>query len=302
MAGNASYKKSCLQLLMILLCINVLPVLKAQTFTIYTIPAPHPMRWESPGKLVFSYLRNFLTRSSYGKYRHPIGHMMVELRDSTRHVIAGVSAVKHSGMTRKVLFNGFGLGILFEKIEGKLDETDINRPDIQRRSKNGDIAFLQFRINQPVFDRLWTYYNEYKEKGYYKLYNGLNHPLEGEGAGCSAFAFSFLEVAGLLDMIPPEICLIDRPAPGSLVHLSGNKGARVSLFKLLVSRNWSADNDPQAPHYTTYEPTWLFNWINQNHAFIPATGKVQQVMLNKAPGMLIDCRDAMVPAGPIWKN
>lgn len=301
MAGTFHTKTRVITILA-LLCFLCSHRIQSQTFTIYTIPAPHPMRWESPGKLVFSYLRNFLTRSSYGKYRHPIGHMMVELRDSTRHVIAGVSAVKHSGMTRKVLFNGFGLGILFEKIEGKLDETDINRPDIQRRSKNGDIAFLQFRINQPVFDRLWTYYNEYKEKGYYKLYNGLNHPLEGEGAGCSAFAFSFLEVAGLLDMIPPEICLIDRPAPGSLVHLSGNKGARVSLFKLLVSRNWSADNDPQAPHYTTYEPTWLFNWINQNHAFIPATGKVQQVMLNKAPGMLIDCRDAMVPAGPIWKN
>ena len=302
MTGNVYYKKSRLQLLMILLCINVLPVLKAQTLTIYTIPAPHEMRWESPGKLVFSYLRNFLTRSSYGKYRHPIGHMMVELKDNTKHVIAGVTAVKHSGMTRKVLFKGFGLGILFEKIQGRLEETDINLPEIQRRSKKGDIAFLEFRISQAVFDRLWKYYNEYKEKGYYKLYNGLNHPLEGEGAGCSAFAFSFLEAAGLLDMIPPEICLIDRPAPASLVHLAGKNGARVSLFKLLVSRNWSAENNPQAPHYTTYEPTWLFNWIHQNHSFIPATGKVQHTMLNKAPGILIDCRDALVPAGPIWKN
>jgi len=228
--------------------------------------------------------------------------MLVELKDSTHHVIAGVSAVKHSGMTRKVLFKGYGLGILFEKIQGMLEETEINSPEIQRRSKNGDIAFLQFRISQPVFDRLWTYYNEYKGKGYYKLYNGLNHPLEGEGAGCSAFAFSFLEAGGLLEMIPPEICLIDRPAPGSLVHLPGKNEPRVSLFKLLLSRNWSPENDPEAPHYTTYEPTWLFNWIRQNHAFIPATGKVQQTMLDKAPGMLIDCREAAVPTGPIWKN
>jgi len=301
MAGTFHTKTRVITILA-LLCFLCSHRIQSQTFTIYTIPAPHEMRWESPGKLVFSYLRNFLTRSSYGKYRHPIGHMMVELKDSTKHVIAGVTAVKHSGMTRKVLFKGFGLGILFEKIQGRLEETDINLPEIQRRSKKGDIAFLEFRISQPVFDRLWKYYNEYKEKGYYKLYNGLNHPLEGEGAGCSAFAFSFLEAAGLLDIIPPEICLIDRPAPASLVHLSGKNGARVSLFKLLLSRNWSAENDPQAPHYTTYEPTWLFNWIHQNHAFIPATGKVQQTMLKKAPGILIDCRDAMVPVGPIWKN
>lgn len=300
--ASTHHKKSRLKTVAILYCLFFSNYIQSQTLTIYTIPAPHEMHWESPGKLVFSYLRNFLTRSSYGKYRHPIGHMMVELKDSSRHVIAGVRAVKNSGMTRKVLFNGFGLGILFEKIEGKLDETDINLPDIQRRSKNGDIAFLEFRISQPVFDRLWTYYNEYKEKGYHKLYNGLNHPLEGEGAGCSAFAFSFLEAAGLLDMIPPEICLIDRPAPGSLVHLSGKNEARVSLFKLLLSRSWSAENDPQAPHYTTYEPTWLFNWITRNFTDIPVQGKVQQTWLMKAPGILIDCRDHTVPSGPVWKN
>ncbi len=182
MTGNVYYKKSRLQLLMILLCINVLPVLKAQTLTIYTIPAPHEMHWESPGKLVFSYLRNFLTRSSYGKYRHPIGHMMVELKDSSRHVIAGVRAVKNLGMTRKVLFEGYGLGILFEKIQGKLDETDVNLPDIQRRSKKGDIAFLEFRISQPVFDRLWTYYNEYKEKVSIKRVRELRTKIRNEAA------------------------------------------------------------------------------------------------------------------------
>lgn len=260
------------------------------------------MRWESPGKLVFSYLRNFLTRSSYGKYRHPIGHMMVELRDSAHQVIAGVRAVKHSGMTRNVLFNGFGLGILFEKIKGLLDETTVNLPDIQRRSKNGDIAYLQFRINQPVFDRLWKYYTAYKEKGLYKLYNGLNQPLAGEGAGCSAFAFSFLEVAGLLEMVPPEICRIERPAPATLIQRSGTTDKPVSLLKLVLSRRWASATDPEATHYSTYEPTWLFNWINKYHSFMPEAGKVQQVWLNKAPGILIDCSEQPVPSGPIWRN
>ena len=301
MAGTF-HKKSGVIIILALLCLFYPYKIKAQTLTIYTIPAPHQMRWESPGKLVFSYLRNFLTRSSYGKYRHPIGHMMVELKDSTKHVIAGVRAVKNSGMTRKVSFNGYGLGILFEKIQGKLDETDINLPDIQRRSKNGDIAFLEFSISQAVFDRLWNYYNEYKEKGYHKLYNGLNQPLEGEGAGCSAFAFSFLEAAGLLDMIPPEICRIDRTAPHSLVYQSGHKEAQVSLFKVLMSRSWSAENDAAAPLYSTYEPTWLFNWIKRNHTAMPDKGKVQKTWLNKAPGILIDCSDQPVPQGPVWKN
>jgi len=300
--ASTHHKKSRLKTVAILYCLFFSNYIQSQTLTIYTIPAPHPMRWESPGKLVFSYLRNFLTRSSYGKYRHPIGHMMVELKDNTKHVIAGVTAVKHSGMTRKVLFKGFGLGILFEKIQGRLEETDINLPEIQRRSKKGDIAFLEFRISQPAFDRLWKYYTEYKEKGYHKLYNGLNQPLEGEGAGCSAFAFSFLEAAGLLDMIPPEICRIERTAPHSLVYQSGYKEAQVSLFKVLMSSSWSAENDAAAPLYSTYEPTWLFNWIKRNHTEMPDKGKVQKTGLNKAPGILIDCSDEPVPQGPVWKN
>ncbi len=231
-----------------------------------------------------------------------MGHMMVELKDSNHHVIAGVTAVGHSGMTRNVIFNGHGLGILFEKIPGKLDETDINFPDILQRSKNGDIAFLQFNISQPVFDRVWKYYTEYKDSGYYHFYNGLNHPLERNGAGCSAFAFSFLEVAGLLDMVPPEICRIERHV--RLIHIRNDYESRgpVSILKILLSNKWAASNDSNALVYATHEPSWLFEWIRRNHDVIPASGKVQKTWLGKAPGILIDCRDKPVPAGAIWKN
>lgn len=275
---------------------------KGQVLTIYTIPAPRDFHWESPGKLVFSYVSNFLTKNSKGTKRHVLGHMIVELKDSSRHVITGVSAVKNSGMTRKVLFQRHGLGILFDKISGVMDETDINLPDIKQRAGNGEIAFLQFRVNQPVFDRLWQYYSDYKERGYYRFYNGLNKPRDGEGAGCSAFAFSFLEVGGLLDMVPPEICRIERPVPFSLIrNLKENQGP-VSLLKLVFSRKWAAENDPIAPMYITYEPTWLFNWIKRNQVEMPVTGKVQQVWLDKSPGILIDCFDKPVPPGPLWKN
>lgn len=295
-------KRTSVHQAILLMCLlfNVF-LLRAQHLTIYTIPAPHPFHWESPGRLVFSYIRNAFSNAAHKKYRHPIGHMMVHLKDSTREVIAGVSAVPHSGMTKKVLFNGYGLGILFERIKGKLDETAVNLPDIQQRTASGEIAFLQFRVSQAAFDLLWRYYSDYKEKGLYKIYNGLNHPFAGEGAGCSAFAFSFLDVAGLQDMIPFEICGIDRAVPLSLIHRSGSSGPKVSLFRLLFSRKWAAEQDPEAHHYRTYEPTWLYEWIRDSHSSIPLTGNVQQSWISQAPGILIDCRDLPVPAGPIWK-
>ncbi len=296
------HKKTVVPKALLLLCLLFNDyLLTAQQLTIYTIPAPHRFQWESPGRLLFSYIRNAFAGSTHGKIRHPIGHMMVHLKDSTSEVIAGVSAVPYSGMTRKVLFNGYGLGILFEKIKGRLDETEVNLPDIQQRSASGEIAFLQFSVSPAAFDLLWKYYSDYKEKGLYKTYNGLNHPFAGEGAGCSAFVFSFLDVAGLQDMVPFEICGIDRAVPFTLIHRPGDSGSKVSLFRLLFSRKWAAEQDPQALHYRTYEPTWLYDWIRDTHSSVPLTGNVQQSWINRAPGILIDCRNLPVPAGPIWK-
>lgn len=297
--GDHTVKLPAIKKLLFLCLLSSSAFLQAQELTIYSIPAPHKLQWKSPGQLVFSYLRSSFSSSVY-RNKHPIGHMLVHLKDSTHEVITGVSAVRHAGMTRKVLFNVYGLGILFEKIKGQLDETAHNLPEILRRAERGDIAFIRFRISQAAFDRVWNYYEAYKEKELFKIYNGQNHPFTGEGAGCSAFAFSFLETAGLQDMIPDAICKIDRGVPASLIREPGIQ-RKVSIFRLLFSRKWAADKDPQASHYHTYEPTWLYNWIKVKQPFIPLTGKVQQSWFRKAPGILIDCRNLPVPTGRLWK-
>jgi hypothetical protein len=276
--------------------------LPAQELTIYTIPSPKGYNWNSPRKLVFSYISNFFSAHRKTREKHLIGHMIVELRDSTRHVIVGVSPARHSHMIRKVLVQGKGLGILFEKTKGVLKETQVNSKEIEQRIPSGEIAFLQFRISQPVFERLWQYYSEYKENGYYQAYNGLNNPLERTGSGCSAFAFSFLEVAGLQDMIPPEICRIERPVPFSLMRNEASHWRPVSVVELLFANKWPARNDFNSQLYTTFEPTWLFQWIQLNQPYLPATGKIQQTWLMNAPGVLFDCREKPVPVGSFWKN
>lgn len=276
--------------------------LPAQELTIYTIPAPKGYDWDSPRKLVLSYISNFFSAHRKTLKKHLIGHMMVELRDSTRHVIVGVNPYRHSQLIRQVIVQGKGLGILFEKTKGVLIETGLNSKEIEQRIPSGEIAFLQFRVNQPVFDRLWQYYSEYKENGYYQSYNGLNNPLERTGAGCSAFAFSFLEVAGLQDMIPPEICRIERPVPLSLMRNEASHWRPVSVIEILLANKWQARNDLHSQLYTTFEPTWLFQWIQQNQPYLPTTGKLQKTWLMKAPGVLFDCHENPVPVGSFWKN
>jgi hypothetical protein len=272
----------------------------AQELTIYTFPSPKGINWESPRKLVFSYIANTLARSRYGKEKHPIGHMLVELRDSTRYALVGTTAVPHSGMTKKVIRKGYGLGILFETISGKLDEKEANLPQIDLRCETGDLAFIRYRINSSVFNRLWQYLEEYKQKGYGKLYNGDNKPREGQGAGCSAFAHSFLEVGGLENILPSAEWAVNVLVPEKLIGRLQLKPKWVQLFKLFFVRRWA--NSEKQPHrlLSLYDPTFMFNWIIKKYNSLTTTDTIQKMMLGKASGLRINCTERMPPKEPIW--
>jgi hypothetical protein len=272
----------------------------AQELTIYTIPSPKGINWESPRKLIFSYIANTLVRSRYGKEKHPIGHMLVELRDSTRYALVGTTAIPHSGMTKKVIRKGYGLGILFETITGKLDEKEANLPQIDLRCETGDLAFIRYKISSSVFNRLWQYLEEYKQKGYGKLYNGDNKPREGQGAGCSAFAHSFLEVGGLENILPSAEWSVNVLVPEKLIGGLQLKAKWVQLFKLFFVRRWA---DPgKQPHrlLSLYDPTFMYNWIIKKYNSLTSADTIQRLVIGKASGISIDCTERMPPEEPIW--
>ena len=170
----------------------------AQELTIYAMPAPKGVNWKSPRRLILSYIGNILVRSPYkSSEKHPIGHVVVELKDSNRYAMVGTTATSNRFMMHKVMHRGWAAGILFATVDGTLEEDRINLPQIAMRKENGDMAFVKYKVSKENFDRLWEYLQEYKKRGYGKLYNGKNKPRKGEGAGCSSFAYSFLEVGGL---------------------------------------------------------------------------------------------------------
>lgn len=272
----------------------------AQELTIYTIPSPKGINWESPRKLVFSYIANTLVRSRYGKEKHPIGHMLVELRDSTRYALVGTTAIPHSGMTKKVIRKGYGLGILFETLSGKLDEKEANLPQIDLRCETGGLAFIRYKISSSVFNRLWQYLEEYKQKGYDKLYNGDNKPREGQGAGCSAFAHSFLEVGGLENILPSVEWSVNVLVPEKLIGRLQLKPKWVQLFKLFFVRRWA--NSEKQPHrlLSLYDPTFMYNWIIKKCNSLTGADTIQRLVIGKASGISIDCTERMPPEEPIW--
>lgn len=273
----------------------------AQECTIYTIPSPKGINWKSPSRLLFSYVSNMVCRSRYKKEKHPIGHMIVELKDSNRHALVGVSNVHGSGMSGKVLRKGYGLGILFSTISGTIEENDKNMPQVAQRCETGDIAFITYKINRPVFDRLLQYLHEYKVKGYHLNYNGWNKPREGLGAGCSAFAVSFLEVGGLTKELPPDEWKVQVTVPNRLLGGKKTFARSVQFIKLLFARHWAAAHSKDGLDLVLYEPTLLYQWIVKKHnSALPQN--VSKTTKGKAPGLIVDCTQLPVPAEPIWKD
>ena len=287
-------------LTLFLLLVLLFVAAHTQEVTVYTIPSPKGINWKSPRALVLSYIANTIARSRYGKDKHPIGHMLIELKDNTRYVLAGVTSVNGSGMTRNVLFRGYGLGILFTGIKGNLEETEQNLPLLQQRMQTGDMAFITYKVNQDVFNRLWQYFQEYKQNEYYRIYNGRNKPREGLGAGCSAFAISFLEVGGLCHALPPDEWGVHVVVPASLVGGTVNAPRSVPVFHLLFAGHWGKRNDETGWSLSLYEPTLLFRWITSKHEQLPPGATLQKTWLGRAPGLLIDCSNIQPPEEPIW--
>ncbi|HEY6064036.1 MAG TPA: hypothetical protein VIV35_10535, partial [Chitinophagaceae bacterium] len=274
----------------------------AQEITIYTIPSPKGINWKSPGTLMLSYISNTFAKSRYGSEKHPIGHMIVELKDSSRYALCGATSKAHSGMTKKVMREGYGLGILFETINGKLEEQDINLSQLRKRSEAGDIAFVTFKINQLVFDRLWQYLHEYKLKGYDKLYNGSNEPRKGLGAGCSAFAHSFWEVGGLADVLPSNEWEVNVLVPEKLMGGSRENPGHVQFFKVLFASRWG---DPKIQTYRPlflYDPTLFYHWIIKKYNSSIGDNFIHTSSIKKAKGLIIDCTAILPVNEPIWIN
>ena len=273
----------------------------AQELTLYSMPSPREIDWSSPMSLARGSLLNRLT-FHHVKHKHAIGHVFIELRDKNGAVFTGSVPAKENSSQRWVLKEGYGLGILFAPIEGALDSSEGLQAELVDRYQSGRIGFIRFLLNQQTYDRLQTYFKDYQARGFNKIYNGLNRPREGLGAGCSAFGISFLEVAGLMHPVWKKLWPIEVRIPTKLIGGPITR-QKVPLTKVLSVFRWAR---PDEPHQvlTLYEPYKIWDWIvktwNQEKA--QPTHKVGLMLRGKAKGLVYDCRHLPCPTEPIFQG
>ncbi len=273
-----------------------------QEMTVYVISPNVPMNWKSPQALLVSYVNNILARNKYVKRRHPMGHLIVELKDTGSYSLIGIVAESKSDLAYKVSVKGYGLGILVTRLAGQMQEEADNRKEVEKRCEKGDITFLKFKINRATFTKLKQYLAEYKERGYDKIYNGENKPREGKGAGCSAFGVSFIELAGLMQKHELSTWQVQVQIPENLVGGPEANNRWVGLHKILLKRKWADTTRQRYRTITYYDPALINNWILSEWDH---TGKIEhphytRELKGKAKGLVIDAATQTVPDNPIW--
>jgi hypothetical protein len=270
----------------------------SQEMTLYVIPPKAHINWKSPQSLFFSYAGSLLAHNKY-EYSHPMGHVIIELRDSSHYAIAGMEARSKSDMAADVYRDGYGLGILFADIPGKLTEGKKNADDIAARCEGGDVTFIKFRLSSEAFLKLWTYLEDYKKYGFDKIYNGENKPREGKGAGCSAFATSFIEIATLLPAGELAKWQVMVNVPEKLIGGPKGNNTRVALYKVMLKRKW-ADTWHKYRTAVYYEPGLMYKWISAQ-ADKPHTLPIcNKEIRGNAKGVVIDCTRYALQPDPTW--
>lgn len=167
--------------------------------------APSPLNWSTPGSLVRSTFQNLKFKVGSHPYPHGISHVNVRLQ-------CGKKASVYRGITSKksdfsyawdFLIEGKALDTFLINVKGRFYTEKEIRSWLPTLKSKGYVRTLKILLNESQCARAERYLSMYEDLGLQNIYGGLRSlPLQGEGAGCAAFAVSFLQI---LDLFPVEI-------------------------------------------------------------------------------------------------
>lgn len=274
----------------------------ANELTLYFYPSPG-LDWSTPKALGHSAVSNTLSGAP-----HAIGHVSIEVAcDDGSGLLAGATGAEADYTEDLVRNQGYGLGLLFHTFpDGRLysrAEIEAELPDLYAR---GALTFARFKISNDACARLVRYHREYLANGYDHSYGLANRPLFREGAGCTAFGVSFLEVAGILEPAIERSFARAYYVPTTWIGgpLTGNFIPVRRFFNPLFPSHWAGPGEASFfIHF--YDADLMDRWVRSLHAGVgalprdlPLTGYLRR---GNALGVDFDATGLAVPRGSIWK-
>jgi hypothetical protein len=285
---------------------------RADQLTYYVYPPPLGIDWASPATLIWSaVLNDVLTNGQRFRNLHMIGHVNFDLQCDPSselpegdRIVTGQTNSDDNQMNSDILTKGYGLGALLAQYSGRWETESEIEADLPERFLTGMIAYIQFEVSPTTCARAVEYLQEYQARGYDQIYGGLeDRPRYGEGAGCSAFGESLLEIAGVM---PPEWRTAWSNAVEVPDELIGGPatGKHVSVVEALFGPHawhWGKSQDSYA--LTFWDPDRMFHWIRRAwRSPLPLTGLTYEPVRNHlAHGIRIDAREVPTPQDGFWK-
>ena len=259
--------------------------------TVFAIPAPKlvSLSWKSPGGLA----RRTLINEGLG-FSRAIGHAFVR-------VDCGASGTKTAEMRQvgqtstddsfrtMVLKEKAGLGVLFRTVPGALETKEELDTTLKERYGSGRIASIRYGISGEVCHALLDYVKEYDRRDVEDEY-GFVRPLYQEGSGCSAFAMSFVRLAGLLEPYMSAEWKFDVRIPMTLIGGTTNPGNEVSVARLFtIGRGWATPTEPHL-RLNGWDPTLMYKSIELRAKQGIKDGSVKVEKRGRALGLVLDRR------------
>lgn len=266
--------------------------------TLYAIPAPGStgLTWSSPGQLVRHVLANEAGHKLWG-WERTLGHAGVKIECAAT---ASEPAASFSGSVRNsdhgeqfrelLLHRKIGLGILFDSVDGRLERPEELLESVERFSLRGRVATVRFGLSPATCRALVEYARSFDRAGVAGRYGLVQRPLHREGAGCSAFSMSFLDLANLVEPRFREAWSFSVRVPMELVGGSRNPDHEVGLVRLaLTTRGWASPTEDGIDLFG-WDPTQMFNWIRAEASRALKDGSAQVEGYQEAIGLVIDRR------------
>ncbi len=269
-------------------------LLAANLLSLGFISPPVKFDWSTPRALTWSVSKAFVKGNPGGL---EIGHAFVHLRCGSKEIWAGMMGGESKEFYKALVSDGAGLGILFYNFAGTLEDQKSVESYLPEYEED-QLSWLKVAISDSTCERLMRYHTEYEASQNWKNYGLPNRPLYGEGSGCSAFAASFLEVAGLLDSHLQKAWSRTLLVPEVFIGKSDHK---VSFLKLLAlgktSNRWAMPSEEHKKIFF-YDPQLMDEWVRSLPQRKVTDGKYKRVH----NVVYWDAREVPTPRAPIWKH
>lgn len=259
--------------------------------TLYFKPSPKGIDWTTPASLLKSAVKNKMSFDP-----RFMGHVFVEFKCGNTIELTGMTG-KNFDYLNQIILQGRGLGVLYHSFEGQLENKSELEPELNDLLKEGSVTFTKFLINDGQCQRLTQYLSEYREKNVGRYYGLANRPRFGEGAGCSAFAASFADVAGVMEQEMREAWSQSVYIP---MELAGApiRDEHVTFLKVLMNGNsWATDKEPHK-RLDFWNPDKMHAWVNEKIKLKQTYYTVEKIQ--NAQGVVFDKTIIPAPMGPIW--